>query len=306
MKIDVFNVNLEDECQFDLLIFAVGYEARARHIAERYRQSAKTILGYVFPDGHLLSFDHNRQFLTECGGHELQSNVSIQNRLQGLDAGADFSGSKICLDVSSLNRGAMASLLAELLDSDFFKNAEITVLYSVAVFAPPPPEELDFLDFAPLDKFGGWTSNPERPTALILGLGYETDHAVGALEFLDPSVTFAFFPIGSDQKFEKHVEKANRSFFELISSDRIIKYPVLSPYQTFWEMRSLILSLRGVARIVLVPMGPKIFSSLCLVSQRMFGDEISIWRASGHSLAMARDAHASGEITGYLIKRVDQ
>ncbi|WP_188826492.1 hypothetical protein [Brucella endophytica] len=200
----------------------------------------------------------------------------------------------------------MAALLAELLDSDFFQNAEITVLYSVAVFASPPPEELDFLDFAPLDNFGGWTSNPERPTALVLGLGYETDHAVGALEFLDPSATFAFFPIGSDPKFEKEVSEANSSFFELISSDRVIKYPVLSPYQTFWEMRSLILSLRGVARIVLVPMGPKIFSSLCLVSQRMFGDEISIWRASGHSLAMARDAHASGEIAGYLIKRSDQ
>ncbi len=306
MKIDLFNVNPEDDFEFDLLIFAVGYEARARHVAERYCRCAKTILGYVFPDGHQLSFDNNLKFLKECGGHELQDGVSIKSRLQNLNARADFCGCKICIDVSSLNRGAMAFLLAELLDSEFFKNAEITVFYSVAVFVPPPSEELDFLDFAPLDNFGGWTSNPERPTALVLGLGYETDHAVGALEFLDPSVTFAFFPIGSDEKFEKQVETANRSFFELINADRIIKYPVLSPYQTFWEMRSLILSLSGVARTVLVPMGPKIFSSLCLVSQRMFGDEISIWRASGHSLAMARDAHASGEITGYVIKRADE
>lgn len=305
MKIDLFNVNLEDECEFDLLIFAIGYEARARHVAELYHRSAKTILGYVFPDGHILSFDANIRFLKECGGHELHSNLSIKSRLLSLDDQAHFAGSRICIDVSSLNRGAMASLLAELLDSDFFKNAEITVVYSVAVFAPPPHEELDFLDFAPLDNFGGWTSNPERPTALVLGLGYETDHAVGALEYLDPSVTFAFFPIGSDEKFEMQVGKANSSFFELISPDRIIRYRVLSPYQTFWEMRSLILSLRGVARTVLVPMGPKIFSSLCLVCQRMFGDEISIWRASGHSLAMARDAQASGEITGYLIKRTD-
>lgn len=305
MKIDLFNVNLEGEFEFDLLIFAVGYEARARYVAERYYHRAKTILGYVFPDGHQLSFDANLAFLKKCGGHELEHGVSIESRLQSLNADADFSGSKICIDVSSLNRGAMASLLAEMLDSDFFRNVEITVIYSVALFVPPPSEELDFLDFAPLDNFGGWTSNPERPTALVLGLGYETDHAVGALEFLDPSVTFAFFPIGSDEQFETHVGKANRSFFELISSDRIIKYPVLSPYQTFWEMRSLILSLSGVARTVLVPMGPKIFTSLCLVCQRIFGDEISIWRASGHSLAIARDAQASGELTGYLIKRAD-
>src|SRR5690606_28891992 len=108
---------------------------------------------------------------------------------------------------------------------------------------------------------------------------------------------------GSDPRFEQQVAEANRSFFELISPDRVIKYSVMSPYQTFWEMRSLILSIQGVARVVLVPMGPKIFSSLCLVSQRMFGDEISIWRASGHSLAKARDAAASGQITGYVIRR---
>ncbi|RUX22870.1 hypothetical protein EOA13_35260 [Mesorhizobium sp. M7A.F.Ca.US.011.01.1.1] len=305
MTIDLFNTNLDEDINFDLLIFAVGYEARARHIAEKYYRNSEIVLGYVFPDGHILSFDDNMQFLKQVGGHRLESGARIRDRLKELSSRPDFSKTKICIDVSSLNRGAMASLLAELLDSEFFHQAEISVLYSVAVFSPPPHEEFDFLDFSPLENFGGWTSNPERPTALILGLGYETDHAVGALEFLDPSVTFAFFPIGSDTQFEQLVGEANSSFFELISPDRIIKYPVLSPYQTFWEMRSLILSLREVARTVLVPMGPKIFSSLCLVSQRMFGDEVSIWRASGHSLATARDAKASGEITGYLIKQVD-
>jgi hypothetical protein len=194
-------------------------------------------------------------------------------------------------------------LLAELLDSDFFEGCEITVLYSVAEYLPPLQIELDFLDFGPLEGFGGWTTSPENPTALLLGLGYETDHAVGALEYLDPSVTFAFFPLGADDHFEKSVSVANAAFFDLVSPDRIIHYPVMSPYQTFWQMRSLLLSLRGSARSVIVPMGPKIFCSLCLVCQRLFGDEISVWRASGHSLENARDAVASGSFTGYLIRR---
>jgi hypothetical protein len=303
MSIDLFNLNLDQTQRFDLLIFAVGYEARARHVTERYHANAETVVGYVFPDGHALSFQENFEFLEKIGGHSLQGYQSVEECLKAINPGQSYSGAKICLDVSSLNRGAMAALISELLDSDFFDHAEITVLYSVAVFAPPPKEELDFLDFSPLQNFGGWTSNPERPTALVLGLGYETDHAVGALEFLDPSVTFAFSPVGSDPRFEQHVAEANRSFFELISPDRVIKYSVMSPYQTFWEMRSLILSVQGMARVVLVPMGPKIFSSLCLVSQRMFGDEISIWRASGHSLAKARNAAASGQITGYVIRR---
>jgi len=303
MSIDLFNLNMDRIQKFDLLIFAVGYEARARHIAERYYANAETVVGYVFPDGHTLSFQDNFDFLKNIGGHILDRDRSVEECLNSINPGQSYSGAKICLDVSSLNRGAMAALISELLDSDFFEHAQITILYSVAVFEPPPLEELDFLDFSPLQNFGGWTSNPERPTALVLGLGYETDHAVGALEFLDPSVTFAFFPVGSDPRFEQQVAEANRSFFELISPDRVIKYSVMSPYQTFWDMRSLILSVKGVARVVLVPMGPKIFSSLCLISQRMFGDEISIWRASGHSLATARDATASGQITGYVVRR---
>ena len=197
----------------------------------------------------------------------------------------------------------MASLLSELLDSEFFSGCEITVLYSVAEFVEPQPEEVDFLDFSPLEEFGGWTSNPERPTVLLLGLGYETDHAIGAVEFLDPSATYSFFPLGSDERFAEEVEKANQGLLDIINPDRVVRYPVMSPYQTFWQMRSLVLSLRDVARTVLVPMGPKVFCSLCLVCQRIFGDEVSVWRASGHTLDTARDAKASGEITGYTIKR---
>lgn len=303
MSIEILNYEFNGDEQFDLLIFAVGYETRARFIAERLHKSSKLVLGYVFPEGHILSYSDNEAFLHRIGGHKLHAGTSLQDRIAELGMSTNYRGSKICIDVSSLNRGAMSALLAELLDSGFFSESQISVLYAPAVFEAPPKEELDFLDFGPLERFGGWTSNPERPTVLILGLGYETDHAVGALEFLDPSATFAFFPVGNDERFSAEVQSANEAFLELISPDRVVRYSVLSPYQTFWQLRSLILSMKDVARNVLVPMGPKAFCSLCLVCQRLFGDEISVWRASGHSLNNARDAHADGDITGYVIIR---
>lgn len=303
MSIEVFNLVADDDGECDLLIFAVGYEARARFIASERHQKSTLILGYVFSEGHIFSFDKNMKFLKDVGGHILESGSSIENCLAQIGEVESYSGRKICIDVSSLNRGAMAAIFAELLDSNFFAGAEIEVIYSVAKFSRPPKDEMDFLDFGPLEEFGGWTSSPENPTVLLLGLGYETDHAIGALEYLDPSATFAFFPIGSDERFETEVGKANEAFFELLSPDRIIQYSVISPYQTYWQMRSLVLSLREVSRTVLVPMGPKIFCSLCLVCQRVFGNEVSVWRASGHSLDSAQDAEATGETSGYLIRR---
>ncbi|MEE4209678.1 MAG: hypothetical protein V2I43_10460 [Parvularcula sp.] len=303
MTTDVFNYAFNEEEQFDLLIFAVGYETRARYVAEKLHRNSKLVLGYVFPAGHILGFDANMAFLSGAGGHMLHAGTSIEERLVAVSKEIDLRSSRICVDVSSLNRGAMSALLSELLDSDFFRGCQITVLYAPAIFEPPPAEEMDFLDFGPLERFEGWTSNPEKPSVLILGLGYETDHAVGALEYLDPSSTFAFFPVGSDERFGREVQRANETFLELISPERVVRYSVLSPYQTFWQLRSLILSVKDVARNVLVPMGPKIFCSLCLVCQRVFGDEISVWRASGHSLDRARDAFADGDVVGYLISR---
>lgn len=303
MSIDLVNTSWPPSEQFDLLIFAVGYEERSRYIAENVCDKADIKLGYIFPDGHIHSFEENYKFLHQIGGHELQAGCSIKARLEeiGVENGRRFL--KICFDVSSFNRGAMAAIMSELLDSSYFENAEISIFYSMAQYRPPLEEEYDFLDFGPLEGFGGWTSHPERPTVLVLGLGYESDHSVGAVEFLDPSATFAFFPIGSDPRFAEMVKAANLSFLELVDEDRVIEYSVVSPYHVFWQMRSLLLSLMDVSRVVLVPMGPKIFCSLCLVCQRLFGDEISVWRASGHSVDSARDAQAAGEVVGYLIRR---
>ncbi len=302
MTIDVLNLVVSEEEKYDLLVFAVGYEKRSRFIAEKFATKSKLVVGFQFPEGHILSFEDNKKFLSNVDGVLMEANETLEAILVK-NGEADFYGKKVCLDVSSLNRGAMAAILSELLESEFFSGCSISVLYAVAKFTEPPKEEADFLDFGPLVGFSGWTSSPEKPTALVMGLGYEADHAVGALEYLDPSAAFAFFPIGEDSQFEQAVKNANRTLFEVLAQDRMVQYPVLSPYQTFWQMRSLILTLSSVSRVVLVPMGPKIFCSLCLVCQKAIGDEISVWRASGHTLSAAKDAVAEGPICGYMVKR---
>ncbi|MDW3224910.1 MAG: hypothetical protein R8G34_18835 [Paracoccaceae bacterium] len=52
----------------------------------------------------------------------------------------------------------------------------------MADFSEPTSFDFDFLNFDPMDDFSGWTKSPELPLAMILGLGYEADHALGAVE----------------------------------------------------------------------------------------------------------------------------
>lgn len=303
MRIEVINLGPEEVSSYNLMIYAVGYEERSRYLAQEYADRCDVRVGYYFSDGRIFSFEENDQYRKKIAAHVLPQGSSLVKLLQTMEPGRCFVGAKVLLDVSSLNRGAMASLLGELLEDDFFAEIQLTLAYSIAKFREPVDEEVQFLDFAPLDGFEGWTSNPELPAVLVLGLGYETDHAVGAVEFLDPSSTFCFFPSGNDAHFDTKVEEANKPLLEIINNDRVIFYPVMSPYQTYWQMYSLIHTIKHVARVILVPMGPKIFCSLCLVFQKAFGEEISVWRASGHTLENARDAVAQGVVVGYSVVR---
>lgn len=179
----------------------------------------------------------------------------------------------------------------------------MSILYAVAEFSPPASHTHDAISFSPIPEFAGWTTSPEKPLIMIAGLGYETDHAIGVMEYLDPSATFAFLPEGVDKRFSIEVAKANEPLIEMLKPERRIPYPVMDPLTTYWILRSLVSSVLDSARVVLVPMGPKIFVSLCMACQRDFGDEISIWRASSHTSSDVRDVSAAGQVYGYVVRR---
>lgn len=293
-----------DEDQFDFLIYSVGYEARSRHVVHQYVAQTNRVLAFVFPDSHELSFNENLEYANEIGALLFDTSSSVKETICSVEPDLDtLKDKRVLVDVSSMSRSVLSSLLSELLGSEFFFGAHIALVYAVAKFSEPNSLEYDFLDFAPIPEFSGWTSSPEKPMAMILGLGYETDHAVGAFEYLDPSVTFCFFPKGVEQKFADLVKEANEPLLDQIKPSRVVKYPVTDPLHTFSLLASLMNSLLENVRVVLVPMGPKIFVALCLVCQHIYGDEVSVWRASGHSKDSLKDVDAEGPISGFWVHR---
>jgi len=280
----------EDEVvKFDLMIYSIGYETRSRYVAQRYARHCENVFGFIFADCHELSFDDNLDFARETGVVMFHDARALEKTLREKFPGRDhLSGAKILVDVSSMSRTVVSAIVSQLLDSEFFSGAEIAFVYAVANFTEPSGFEFDFLNFDPIGEFSGWTSAPEKPVAMVLGLGYEADHALGAVEYLDPSATFCFFPKGSDGRFADAVQKSNEPLLSQLKPSRVVRYPVSDPLHTFSLLSSILHSMLANARFVLVPMGPKIFVVLCLVCQRIFGEEVSVWRASGHSRSEER------------------
>lgn len=290
--------------KFDLMIYSIGYEARSRFVAQRYAASCDKIFGFVFPSCHDLSFEDNLAFARDVGVVTFQDELALEGTLrESYSDRSNLSEMKILVDVSSMSRTVASAFISQLLDSEYFSGAEIAFVYATANFTEPGDLEYDFLDFEPIGEFSGWTSAPEKPLAMVIGLGYEADHALGAVEYLDPSATFCFFPKGRDGRFAEAVQTSNEPLLSQLKPSRIVKYPVDDPLHTFSLLSSILQSMLANARFVLVPMGPKIFVALCLVCQRIFGDEVSVWRASGHSQSALKDVDAEGPLTGFWVSR---
>jgi hypothetical protein len=291
----------------ELLIYCVGYEARSAFIASRGRSSAR--IGLIFDSEHVLSFESNlaqaearHDVLINTFDFDKSFSTLVTSEVQKLQQSHGAHASvRVTVDVSSMTRRLMANVLSELYSAR--QALAISVLYAPAVYLPPPLEGDSFIDFAPIQAFEGWTMFPERPLSVVLGLGYEVDQAIGAIEYLDPSGIWAFVPVGSDSRFLKDVKRANEALWPLVDTSYQLQYPTNDPYLLFSELRGLVTSLSRRSRVVIVPGGPKIFSALSFLAKLEIGEEVSVWRASTHEFSEPRDVMAAGEVVRFDYSR---
>ena len=289
----------------DLLVYSVGYETRSGFAASSVNASSR--IGLVFDKHHLHSFEANLRrakdrhdvLLSTAEVRETFSAVLV-SVLDSLHSSDEIK--TVAVDVSSMTRRLMATVLKELYSLAQNRSLAIRVLYAAGEYLPPPPEGASFIDFAPIPGCEGWTVFPERPLSVVLGLGYEADQAIGAIEYLDPSGIWTFLPKGADPQFFKDLLHANDALWPLVDPSHQREYPIDDPYLVFSELRGLLASLSQRSRVVIVPGGPKLFSALSILGKFELGEEVSIWRASTHEYSEPRDVQPTGHIVEFDYK----
>jgi hypothetical protein len=123
-------------------------------------------------------------------------------------------------------------------------------------------------------------SASQRPTALILGLGYEKESAKGLMDYLDPKITFAFYSKPAlDEQFAEHLERNNCQLLEQLGTMRTFTHPLMDLKATESQLLSLCEGLRQSHRVILAPLGPKPFALLCLLIATKLQD-VDVWRVS--------------------------
>lgn len=262
-----------------LIVVAAGTKPRFSTFFPYFKESVDAEILAVC-EGKCSSDEDFRQKF-EKDHFSIKSLDDVINVLRAKAAEDDGLSIKIHIDVSCLSRTAIGKLFAEIKSAAAKRPIDLSFYYSLAYFSPPPDDwASQNRSVEPLNyTFSGWTSAPDLPVNVIVGLGYEKGKALGAVEYLEPYQRWAFIPNSPETEY---LEKVTQHNSELLNGEYVkqLTYEVLRPADTFFSLHSLLSGLSGSSRLVLFPFGPKIFFATSLVVA-MAMDEVSVWHVPG-------------------------
>ncbi|WP_206646013.1 hypothetical protein [Pseudoalteromonas phenolica] len=205
--------------------------------------------------------------------NKLEENIEIKS--------SNDDTTKIGIDISLIDRKTLAGLFSTLAKVALKYQFEIRIIYTLAEYTPPSGESHPNNNVKPVSNFfSGWSSRPGLPILSIVGLGYERDKAIGAVEFLESSEAFLYLPKSNEQRYYSDVMKGNKRLIECYPDNHQFAYDLESPTQTILSLDAVINAYKNKFKIVLLPFGPKLFYALSLIIS-VHHPEISVWHVSG-------------------------
>ncbi len=289
--------------EYDVFITTIGYEGRARYIAERFRPKADIKVACGFRDQQVLEYSKNCEWFGSNEfdvAHEPDSGYAEWARTVLERVPEDRLSIRVLVDISSMTRFRIATLLVSLREARQ-ANLSVSFVYSLASFTPPQEMSPANTHVGPVTaEFAGWWEEPDRALAAVVGLGYEADKALGAVEHLQAAEVWTFSPTSAVEAYSPALTNANRALLEGIPQNHQLSYRVEDPLECLARLESLTFGLTHEKNPILIPFGPKVFA-LCSLLVSMWNPTIPVWRVSAESHEVAVNRQASGLVYGLRV-----
>jgi hypothetical protein len=275
-------VNWSEET-YDLAIAAIGYEQRARAIFESHALEIRARAACGFKRQEVLEYDRNLSWYRSADFAIASADDGdypswLEETLEVIRTAQERT--KILVDISSLTRIRIANLISAFLGIRSDQQVDAFFVYSLAAFTSPITDQPPNTHVGPVTPdFAGWWSEPDRALSAVVGLGYEQDKALGAVEHLQADSIWLFRPESKISEYSVALEEANDTLLRAISSDRQFTYKVQDPLGCFVRLESLVQGLSKESNVVLLPFGPKIFA-LCSLLVGAMDRQVAVWRVS--------------------------
>ncbi len=290
----------------DLLICSSGYESRASHLAKQlYSQKIERKVVLSFNDRLSdLSRPMNDEYFKSKNFQPINCDGDLENEVTEFLESFLLENSKheinIIVDYSSMTRIWYGSILKYFQ----FKQCATRIVnvifcYTIAKYVKSPQKQSYNIHIGPIRGFTS-ISVPQKPTALIIGLGYERNRAMGLYEYFDGE-TFLFYTDDSkESKYSEEVKANNSEIMHKTKNPNKYEYPINDMNYTNRLLTSLCNELFNDYRIIIAPCGPKPFTLLSLIIALRY-ENVDAWRISSGKESFSIDKEAEGEIIVYKV-----
>lgn len=287
------------EGNWDVFIGASGYEARATHAWGKIRNlriPRRCVLGFQDrrsgnrAENDWVFENSGVQIVPAYGDDCEQARSLIRREIEA--SGGDHV--RVLLDYSSMTRAWYSGLLSGIEEVQGKARVEVWFSYSPAKFEDPLESPANACA-GPLGDYCG-LDLPEKPSALVVGLGYERYRSLGLLQYVDPAIAFASYTEPAmDERFSRTVLVNNGPMLQRLPSSHIYRHPMDDLQRTGNMLRSLCEGLCDDYRVILAPLGVKPFALLCLLLARQLSG-LDVWRVSAGVKAEPQQRIALGPL----------
>lgn len=318
MKINfVTQVSCIPEVEVDYFICSSGFESRGTYfyLSNKSKFVGSKKICFRFPDRKELArpdndktFDEHKFEFIDITTQLIEDYLILFHRL------FNFTPSKtinVVVDFSSMTTTIYAALLKYFFSlPDTFIEASIYFSYTIALFTEPSSTEPLVFNH-PISIFDTLQTT-DKKIALIIGLGFEKDKALGLYQYFDNDkddiYLFATVKTPTNNYFDT-VFKNNQELFKSINEENIIYYDLDNVTHLISTLDSLVNYLiNSNTRVVLAPIGPKQFTLVSLLIN-LFHNDVTTYRFShgdkGKPVDRKADESKSSIIT-HLNFRIDQ
>jgi hypothetical protein len=185
---------------------------------------------------------------------------------------------RIGFDISSINRIMLVEVLMQLARL-CGEEDQIEVFYCPAAYQEPDWQFPQIEKVGPINfTFSTIDTDASKPLCLLCGAGFEAGITMGMINQLEPRTTYCFWGTGVDTKYDRAVRRANFNFnFEGFNT-KAIAYNIKDPKGAFSQIESVVYGLIRDYRVILVPLGPKLFTFLAALIGMTYLGDVAIWR----------------------------
>ena len=290
------------EC--DILFCSSGSEARCTFIASKVLARKRSV-AWVYSDDTSPMALSNQSWYLERQFSLFSSTIDNPRAvIRGLLEDAAHHDLTVYVDISSLTRELMAIWVYEILSVRAFRELVVNFVYSHAKYSEPPPDVgLVEKPTAIIPEFAGCFPNPDAPTMMIMGLGYEPHLSLSFLEFLEPQRVVVFRPTHHDPRYTLAIDRVNKVFMRFVKNSPLIGYDVFSPFSLFQDIESVISGNIGSLRLHIAPYGLKLFVVSSLLAASLHYPRVMVWHLNGQrSPANFPNRIATGKMSGLSIR----